>query len=232
MSHALRSIAFGAELIHPPVKHDPRRLQSLHAEMFGNADCAYRDFKLVNGGAMLSNAFSGMPGTPVSSLTLLPDRIQVREEQTGAGSDDFRRRIDAIARSALSNLPMNVLLVQQYVVRSVVNPDSTDDARAFMVRGVFGFDEDELAPLVDTPTLAGLRLAFPPRGGDAGIFNVRLESFSQDNRSLFLEAVGTFSRPIQRDDVDPVGERFGATYAFLEERLLAFVQHFDVEQDT
>lgn len=231
MSHALRSIAFGAELIHPPVQHDPRTLQALHAELFGDAECAYRDFKLLAGGAMLSNAFGGLPGTPVSSLTLLPDRIQVREEQTGAGSDDFERRIEGIARTALSNLPMAVLLVQQYVVRAVVNPDSTDDARAFMLRDVFGFDEQVLAPLVETPTLAGLRLAFPPRAADAGIFNVRLESFSQDNRSLFLETIGTFSRPVQKGDVEPVGERFGATYAFLEDRLLGFVHRFDRERE-
>ena len=66
MSYALRSIAFVAELIHAPVQHDPHGLQKLHGALFGSAECSYRDFRLVPGGAQFSNAMGGLPGSPVS----------------------------------------------------------------------------------------------------------------------------------------------------------------------
>ena len=68
MSYGLRSIAFVAELIHPPVQHDPRALQRLHSELFASPECSYRDFRLIPGGAQFSNAMGGLPGTPVSLI--------------------------------------------------------------------------------------------------------------------------------------------------------------------
>lgn len=229
MPHGLRSIAFVAELIHAPVQHDPRALQKLHGDLFASSESGYRDFRLVPGGAQLSNATGGLPGTPVSCVNLLPDRVQIREEQTGISREDFEARVGALARSVLEQLSVKVFLAQQYAVRSVVNPVTANDSREFMLRTLFGFDDGLLAGFAASPSLAGLRLAFPAAEEGGGIFNVRVESFSNDNRSLFLEAVGTFGKPVRADAVDGLVEGFDATYDFLHERLVAFVGQFDAE---
>ncbi len=229
MPNGLRSIAFVAELIHAPVQHDPRTLQRLHGELFANVEASYRDFRLVAGGAQLSNALGGLPGTPVSCVNLLADRVQIREEQTGISREDFEARVGHLARSVLSVLPIKMFLAQQYAVRSVINPQTANDAREFMLRTVFGFDEALLATFPAPPSLAGVRLAFPPAEGSGGIFNLRVESFSTDNRSLFLEVVGTFGQPVKTDGIDGLVERFDATYDFLQERLVSFVAQLDLE---
>ncbi len=229
MPYGLRSIAFVAELIHAPVQHDPRLLQRLHGELFASSEASYRDFRLVPGGAQLSNAAGGLPGAPVSCVNLLPDRVQIREEQTGQSREDFEARVGHLARAVLDVLPVKLFLAQQYAVRSVVNPQSTADAREFMLRTIFGFDDNLLGAFAGAPTLAGLRLAFPPAQAGGGIFNVRVESFSNDNRSLFLEAVGTFAQPVKADGVDGLVQGFDATYDFLQERLVTFVGQFDGE---
>ncbi|MFT7462343.1 MAG: hypothetical protein ACI9EF_000683 [Pseudohongiellaceae bacterium] len=229
MTYGLRSIAFVSELIHPPVQHDPRLLQKLHGELFGSSECSYRDFKLLPGGAQFSNAAGGMPGTPVSMVTFLADRIQVREEQTGASADDFSTRLRFLAEKALSALSMPLFMVQQFAVRTVINPQTADDARAFMLQTVFGFDESLLSPFPAVPSLAGMRFTFPPSGEDQAVYNVRVESFSQDNRSLFMENVGTFGRPLMPTDLDKLSARFSATYDFLQNQVVQFVDQFDAE---
>jgi hypothetical protein len=229
MSYALRSIAFVAELIHAPIQHDPHGLQKLHGALFGSAECSYRDFRLVPGGAQFSNALGGLPGSPVSCANLLADRVQMREEQTGLSREEFETRVSHLAKAVLDTLPVKLFLAQQYAVRSVINPQTTADAREFMLRTLFGLDETLLSCFPAPPSLAGLRLAFPPAEDGNGIFNVRVESFSSDNRSLFLETVGTFGQPVQADAIDSLVQRFDATYDFLQEQLVSFVSQFDVE---
>ncbi len=230
MSYALRSIAFVAELIHPPVKHEPRGLQQLHAELFEHRDCNYRDFRMVPGGAQFSNsAPGGMPGTPVSVANVLADRIQIREEQTGVSKEDFEARLSVLAQSALSVLPMQLFMVQQFAVRSLINPHSVDDARAFMMQSVFGYDETMLGVFPAQPSLSGMRFTFPPDPETQAVFNMRLESYSQDNRSLFLENVGTFGKPLADGALGELPERFASTYDFMQDQMVGFVSQFDHE---
>lgn len=229
MTYGLRSIAFVCELIHPPVRHDPKGLQRLHGALFDRPNCGYRDFKLVPGGAQLANASPALPGQPVSLVNVLADRIQLREEQTGVSKDEFAERLLVMAQCALEHLPVPLFMVQQFSVRSVVNPQSGEDARAFMLHTVQGFDDNFMACFPAPPSLVGLRFSFPPEGQDQAVYNMRVESFSQDNRSLFLENVGTFGRPVVAADLARLGERFAATYAFLQGRMLEFVEQFDGE---
>jgi hypothetical protein len=230
MSYGLRSIAFVAELIHPPVQHDPRSLQRLHSELFGSTECSYRDFRLIPGGAQMSNAMGGLPGSPVSCANLLADRVQVREEQTGIAREDFVVRVTHLARAVLASLPVKLFLAQQYAVRSVINPQSTADAREFMLRTLFGLDDALLTTFESPPSLAGLRLAFPPGQEGQGIYNVRVESYSADNRSLFLETVGTYGQPVQAEGIENLTQRFDETYDFLQDHLVAFVAQFDTDE--
>ena len=231
MSYALRSIAFVAELIHPPVKHEPRGLQQLHSALFESAECNYRDFRMVPGGAQFSNsAQAGLPGTPVSVANVLADRIQVREEQTGVSKEDFEARVGTFAENALAVLPMPLFMVQQFAVRSVINPHTSNDARNFMLQTVFGYDEGMLGSFATQPSLAGLRFSFPPSADNGGVYNMRLESYSQDNRSLFIENVGTFASPVTTGSLGELTSRFDSTYEFLQDQVVTFVSQFDSEE--
>lgn len=229
MAFGLRSVAFVSELIHQPAKHDPRSLQRLHGELFGDPRCSYRDFRLVAGGAMLSNTATPVPGQPVSCATLLTDRIQIREEQTGTTKDDMSERTRAFASAALSNVPGQTFLAQQFTVRSVLALRSTDDARAFVLHQLLGLDPDALSVFPTEPNLAGLRFAFPPHPGSGAIYAVRVESYAQDARSVFVEAVGTFPSALSGEQLDELDERFDLTYMFIQDHVAAFVGGFDSE---
>lgn len=227
MTHGLRSIAFVAELVHPPMRHEPKALQAIHAEAFGSAACHYKDFRMIPGGAQLSNNVGGLPGTPVSLANVLADRIQIREEQTGLSKDDFAERVRVFSQHALESLSLRLFLVQQFAVRSVVNPHVTAGSLPFVLSSIMGQDEHLLGAFPCEPNLAGLRFSFPPTGEAQGVYNVRIESYAQDARSLFIENVGTFGRPLLSDGLNELDVRFGATYDFLQETVVGYVSQFD-----
>lgn len=229
MAFGLRSVAFVSELIHQPARHDPRALQKLHGDLFGDAHCSYRDFRLVAGGAMLSNTTNMVPGQPISCATLLADRIQIREEQTGTTKEDMAARTRAFAEAALSNVPGEAFLAQQFTVRSVLALRSTNDARSFVLRQLLGLDDESLSVFPSEPNLGGLRLAFPPHPGSGAIYAARVESYAQDERSVFVEVVGTFPSALSGGELDELGERFDLTYLFIQDHLAAFVGGFDNE---
>jgi hypothetical protein len=59
---------------------------------------------------------------------------------------------------------------------------------------------------------------------------VRVESYSADNRSLFLETVGTYGQPVQAEGIENLTQRFDETYDFLQDHLVAFVAQFDTDE--
>lgn len=225
MNYPLRSIAFVAELIHPPMQHSADALQRMHSVVFNDEECRYQNFQIVPHGAQMVNP-QKKPNV-ISCCTVLRDRIQVREELTGIGRDDFRSRLLRISQVAVTNLAIPVFVVRQFIVRSLVNPRHVHDSRDFLGSNVLNKDEEYFKSFETDPDLLGLRFSFgAPDQGD-GIFNVRVESYAQDARSLFLENVGTFRRPQPVNDLDAVSEDFDTVYTYLEKRIVPFIARFD-----
>ena len=92
MNYPMRSIAFISEMIHPPVNHDPVKLQKLHSAAFEDQECQYQNFQMLPAGAQMSNPQKKR--FTVSSCTMLNDRIQVREEMTGISREDLEVRLN------------------------------------------------------------------------------------------------------------------------------------------
>ena len=227
MNYPLRSIAFVAELIHPPMRHGAENLQRVHSAAFNDEDCSYRNFQLLPAGAQLANPMK-KPNV-LSVCTLLPDRIQVREELTGIGRDEFRTRLLRLVRIAVNNLGIQALVARQFVVRSLINPRTSHDSREFLGRAVMGLEAERFKDFGGAPGLIGLRLTLKAPEGEEGLFNVRVESYAQDARSLFLECVGTFRAPLNvaGDGADDLGGEFDRVYAYVRDRVVPFVARFD-----
>ncbi|MEW6746665.1 MAG: hypothetical protein AB1486_28320 [Planctomycetota bacterium] len=225
MTYDLRTVTFAADLIIKPANHLPKALQRVHEAAFSHDTCAYKNFAVIPGGAQLSNPVARAGA--ISAATVLPDRIRVQEQSTGIIREDFESRLAQFAAITMQHLGLSTFLAQQFVVQSLVNPRSSSDARAFLTTSVFDFKEGDLARLERRPELVGLRLVFPPAPDSPGLFNVRIESYGRDNRSLFLENVGVFNAPVQTDELSALAERFDTTYGYLENNVIAFIAQFD-----
>jgi hypothetical protein len=225
MEYEPRTIAFLTEIFHPPVAHDARRLQSVHAEVFSNSSAGYRNFNLVPGGACLANPLP--QAGAVSAASFLADRVQIREEGTGVGVEEFAARLDALGRLSMERLGLQVFVAQQVTVRSLVNPRRERDSRLFLSRDVLRLPPAASEAFGRATRLVGLRFVLPGVPEDPGTYNLRIESYDADPRSLFLEVVGTFPPILPANGVETIVKNLRTTYRFLVERACVFVESFE-----
>jgi hypothetical protein len=192
--------------------------------MFATGRPAYASFNVTPQGPVLSNA----PEVPnaVSQVAFREDRLQVREELTALTVDDFAARVGEVGTKLAEARSIPVYVGQVVTLRSLVNPREFSDAREYLKAGMFRF-EDEPEAFGRQPMLYGLRLVFPASQDDTTNFGLRIESWAQDARSLFVEVQGTFGPLIPSRGLEGLRERVLETYGFLTTRALSFIARFD-----
>lgn len=228
MPYAPRTVAFFCELRHPPLPVDLAQIQKVHNRMFTSGKPTYASFNVSPEGASLSNP-ALQPGV-VSSATFTAEAFQFREEGTGLTVEEFAARVKDVCAMVAELRGLQLLIAQVITIRTLVNPRTYRDSRLFLKDGVFGFDA-ELADFRRVPQLYGMRLVFPPTQEEPNAFTLRIESFANDSRSIFLENQGTFGPLVVVQGFEPIGQAIQATYDFLAERALAFLEHFDARQE-
>jgi len=223
--YPLRSIAFRAELLFLPRSHPAEGLQRVHARAFASPSGRYANFTVVPGGAELSNP----PPTPgaASVATILGDRVRVQEHMTGLACEEFERRVVEVARIVLEELAVPAFVAQQFVVQSLVNPRFSGSAQEFMARQVLNQPAELMQSFEREPRLVGLRLTFPSEKPGQPFYNLRIESYQKDPRSLFIENTGVFQTAIDSSNVELIHSLFTQAYVFVETATLGFISKVD-----
>lgn len=226
-----RTIALICELYHPPLSPDPGPIQRVHNQMFQSGDPAYSCFAVTPVGAVLSNPVA-QPGAS-SQVAFLPDRLQFREELSSLTHDGFAHRVKTIASQVSDLRGIQVFTAQQVTVRTLVNPRTFKDSRAYLKSGMFGFD-DEVQAFGRDPQLYGIRLVFQPdpEKGQSSAFSLRIESFNNDPRSLYIENQASFGPVMVEHGLEPIEENVLCAYRFVVEETLRFISRFDAPQQT
>jgi hypothetical protein len=233
MIYTPRTIALVCELFHPPVQPDPSPIQRLHNQMFQSGDPLYSSFAVTPAGAVLSNPVT-QPGAN-SYAAFLPDRFQFREELSGLTHDGFAARVKRVSEDVSRLCGIQIFTAEQVTVRTLVNPRNFKDSRAYLKQGMFGFD-DEMQAFGREPQLYGIRLVFPPESpaskpeadsAQTCAFSLRIESFNNDPRSLFIENQGSFGPIMVEHGLETVEQNIVETYNFVVQNSLRFVGCFD-----
>lgn len=226
-----RTIAFLCELFHPPLELDPAPIQKVHDRMFRSGEPAYSSFAVTPAGAVLSNPAT-RPGA-ASQVSFLADRIQFREELSSLTYDEFAARVRSITEEITELYRIQVFTAQQVTIRTLVNPRSYRDSRAYLKQGMFGFGS-EVETFQREPQMYGIRLVFPPQAeGEVegeerpSAYSLRIESFNNDLRSLYIENQGSFSPLMVARGLDAVEANIIATYRFVTDQALRFIRCFD-----
>ncbi len=227
MEYDLRSIAYVAELLHAPKQHDAAALQRVHTLAFADPKCSYQNFQVVPGGAAFFN-----PPTPsaVSAVHFLPDRIQIREEMTGISREEFQDRIERIAAYSLEHLAIEHFALQNFVVRSLVNARFYTDSKEFVRRSLLNMEDEDFECLEREPQIVGLRFFFPQTNETRGAFNVRIESYEKDPRSVFVENIGIFRSLVTGGNLNELTSNFFSTYDYLDSNIVDFLSQFDSKE--
>ena len=223
-----RTITLLTELVHLPTVHSPEKLREVYNEVC--TTCGYENFLRVQGGARIER--KEPEGNGSSVLTFLADRIQITEDHTGTSAEQFGRKIQAVLSTALQALGIPFLLVQVCTVRVTATPNSFRNASEYLAKSVFRIQPDDLQPLERPTSVFGFRLVFPPTKNHPHNFNVRVECYARDGRSLYIENVGTFKAPIQPSNLKEVETNLLKTSNFLVQNVHSFLSNFDRKENT
>ncbi len=72
-----------------------------------------------------------------------------------------------------------------------------------------------------------MKMIFPQLESEQDLHTVRIESFNQDPRCVFIEDVATFTEAVMPDNLDEIGANVKVTYNFVREKALAFLAAYD-----
>lgn len=225
MSYDPRSIAFLAEILFQPVTLQADRVQQIHNTLFSRRELAYQNFQIAQDGIHLSNLATS-PGS-VSMVTFLPDRLVLREELRSTTVEDFATRLVNIASISFQMLGIPATLAQQFVVRSLVSPRHWENSTQLLAHGMLAQGADALGKFGRPVQAIGLRLTFPQAEGQNEMFNLRMETWTQDPRSLWIENTGSFAAPTAADNLPVLSNHLYSTYRFLTQKACAFLEVFD-----
>lgn len=225
-----RTIAFVTELIHLPMHHEPAALRDVYNRLGERNANWYMNFNVDpnQGGAQMVTMRPGAPQAQVSAVTLMPDRIQLQEEMTDLTLEEFLERVHAVAEICSETLAIPQFNVQQNVVRSLVTPRNSADSRQFIGERLCSLQGEQLEVMKRPVGTLGLRFMFPADEEDNTLYNVRVESYNFDVRSVYLEVAATFPDGVTAGERDKLSESLQATYDFMHDRLCTFVASFDV----
>ena len=225
MSYDPRTIAFMAEILYPPIQLATDVLQGIHNKLFQQPEIAYQNFQVAPDGVHLTN----LPESPgaTSAVTFLPDRFVIREELRATTLEDFVTRMVNVTGISLQELGIEASVGQQFVVRSLVTPRHVTDSREFMTQRMLGGPVENWQKLGRPMDSLGVRFTFPQHEDQSELFNVRIETWNQDPRSIWIENVGTFTPPVPAAEVPSLSAHMSSTYRFVTGPVCDFVSSFD-----
>jgi hypothetical protein len=230
MSYDPRTIAFVAEILYPPQQLRADLAQSVHNTLYRQPAIGYQNFQVAPDGIHLTNLPQG-PGQ-VSSATFTWDRLVLRDELRGASVEDFAGRTVNVVTQAFQTLGITASLAQQFVVRSLIQPRHFRDGREFLSRRLVAPGNDAWQVLGRPLQSLGVRLVLPPPTDSKGTFHVRVESWPQDPRSVWIENTGSFTGPIGAGDAPQLAELLYETYRYLTGPVGAFLAALDTPNPT
>ncbi len=220
-----RTISLLAELIHIPAKHTFERLREVYNQV--STSCGYDNFIRLSNGARLERGQGQGEGDEVSTLTFLNDRIQMVEDRLTMPVDQIGRKLVEVLQKAMPALSLPFFLVQQFTVRAISTPNTYKSASEFIGKSLFRIRNEDVALLERPTNIFGLRLVFPPTKSQPHHFNVRIEAYTRDPQSVYLENVGMFKTPVEYQRLEVLQSHLELTSDFLSGNVCRFLSQFD-----
>lgn len=225
MSYDPRTIAFAAEIVYPPLQLRADLVQNIHNTLYRQPQLGYQNFQVAPDGIHLSN-LAQAPGQ-VSMASFRFDRLVLREEMRGTTVEDFATRAVNVATTALQTLNIPQSVMQQFVVRSLVAPRHFQDGREFLSQRLMPSVSDGGNAFGRPMASLGVRYVFPPHESQQETFQVRIETWPQDQRSIWIENTSSYPTPLAVADMPRVADQLAATYQHVTGPVCSFLAKLD-----
>ncbi|MCK5944455.1 MAG: hypothetical protein KAI24_20875, partial [Planctomycetes bacterium] len=193
--------------------------------LYQQPQLGYQNFQVAPDGIHLSN----LPQAPgqVSIASFRFDRLILREEMRGSTVEDFATRAVNVTTTAFRTLGIPTSVMQQFVVRSLVAPRHFQDGREFLSRRLMPSVADGGGAFGHPMASLGVRYVFPPQDQSQETFQVRIETWPQDQRSIWIENSSSYAVPLAVADMPRVADQLAATYQHVIGPVCSFLSKLD-----
>lgn len=222
-----RDFGYQTELMFPPVRFTETALKEF-AFNLDRKGVSYNQSRFAESALELVQTSTNSAET--SRYVLKSDRLVVSHENVERiGFEIFCEKVEIIGKMVIEAFRMPFFLAQTHVLRKIVNPHGTPDARLYLLDRVCQFG-DEKRKAFNRPVHGfGLRFVFPATQEDPTEFDVKVESFLRDGRLLYLENIGRFHPPVVAQNLAALRAGLERTNAFLLEQIATFFAQFHGE---
>jgi hypothetical protein len=225
MTYDPRTIAFAAELLYPPQQLRADLVQTVHNTLYQKPQLGYQNFQVAPDGIHLSNLAQAPGQVSMASFTF--DRLVVREEMRGTTVEDFATRAVNVATLAFQILGITTSIAQQFVVRSLIAPRHFKDGREFLAQRLIS-PVSQAGNAFGRPMMSlGVRFVFPPHEDNQQTSQVRIETWPQDARSIWIENASSYASPLPATEMPRVADQLAATYNHVTGPVCSFLASLD-----
>lgn len=113
------------------------------------------------------------------------------------------------------------------MVRSLVAPRHFQDGREFLSQRLMPSVSDGGNAFGRPMASLGVRYVFPPHESQQETFQVRIETWPQDQRSIWIENTSSYPTPLAVADMPRVADQLAATYQHVTGPVCSFLAKLD-----
>ncbi len=197
---------------------------AMHRDVF-NRLSAMETFNYTVTGDGIELVTPPREGGAVTRVAIGRDAVAVGFDPTTGSASFVAEQLTAILKELAAVLPVPVFIHQVHVVRKTIPLAGGADAREFLSANVLPAAGEAMRGWKRPPAALGARFVFAPQNAnEMSSHDIRVESFLQDPRKIFVENAATFLIPLPAGQWDQLKANLAEANRFLDEHALSLLR--------
>lgn len=165
--------------------------------------------------------------TNLSRYRISKDRISMTYDFCSQSMNYYQAMSDDFIKIFTEITGNSMFLMHSVIIRKLLNIKGIEDGRGFLIGKVFSMKEENFKSFGRPLHAMGVRMFFPPIKDDMNAYDVKIESWMEDYRTIFLECAGVYSVPVDiKTNSAGLGNDITKTDEFINNNVAGFLSQF------
>ena len=164
----------------------------------------------------------------LSRYRISKDRLAITYDFCSQSMNYYQAMADDFIKVFTEITGNSMFLMHSVVIRKLVNIKGVEDGRGFLISKVLAMKDESFKTFGRPLHAMGTRMFFPPMKDDMAAFDVKIESWMEDYRTLFVECAGVYSTPVDlKANSAGIGNDITRTDEFIGKNIMGFLAQFN-----
>lgn len=223
MDVSTRLYSLAVEAVFMPAQLDEKKCREIFGRISESHSIA--TYQSLSDGSVLMS--SKDEKTNLARYRISRDRLGISYEFCAQSLNYYQAMADDFLKVFISVTGNALFLMHSVIIRKLVNIKGVEDGRAFLIGKVASMKDENFRPFGRPLHAFGTRLFFPPLQEDPAAFEVKIESWMEDYRTLFLECAGVYSVPVDlKINSAGISADVVRTDGFMDKNAIGFLSQF------